>query len=79
MADELGRQNGVLYQEDAVSQIADRFGKEFTYENDAGNTAIDKKVLTAFRKLTGDSVVWIGAERYWRRRESGDEPTRQQK
>jgi hypothetical protein len=78
MLSELEKQNGVLYQEDAVSQIADRFGAHFIHDNEAGNPAINKEVLAAFRKLTGDSVVWISGERLWRRRESGDEPTRLQ-
>ena len=75
---ELEKQNGVLYQAEAASQIADLFGERFIYENDSGNACIDKQVLAAFRKLTGDSVVWSSGERLWRRRESGDEPTRQQ-
>lgn len=79
MLEEFEKQSGVLNQDDAVSQIADRFGQTFIYDNQEGNPAIDKKVLAAFRKLTGDSVVWISGERLWRRRELGDEPTRQQK
>jgi hypothetical protein len=78
MRQELEKQDGVLYQEDAASQIGDLFGEQFIYENPAGNPAIDKKVLAAFRKLTGDSVVWSSAERHWRRREVGDEPGRKQ-
>jgi hypothetical protein len=78
MFQELDKQDGVLDQEDAASQIADLFGEHFTYENEAGNLAIDKKVLAAFRKLTGDSVVWSSAERHWRKREVGDEPGRKQ-
>jgi hypothetical protein len=75
---ELEKQDGVLYQEDAATQIADLFGERFTYENDWGNACVDKQVLAAFRKLTGDSVVWSSGERLWRRREKGDEPTRRQ-
>jgi hypothetical protein len=78
MAKELDKQDGVLYQADAASQIADLFGERFIYENDSGNACIDKQVLAAFGKLTGDSVVWSRSERLWRRRESGDEVTRQQ-
>lgn len=78
MLKELEKQDGVLYQDDAASNIADLFGDRFTYENDSGNACIDKKVLAAFGKLTGDSVVWSRGERLWRRRESGDELTRQQ-
>lgn len=79
MLSELEKQNGVLNQDDAAGQVADRFGGHFIYDNKAGNPAINREVLAAFRKLTGDSVVWSSGERLWRRRESGDEPTRQQK
>lgn len=72
------KQDGVLYQDDAAAQIAGGFGEDFVYENDSGNACIEKRVLAAFRDLTGDSVVWIRGERLWRKRESGDEPTRQQ-
>lgn len=78
MLEELEKQGGILYQEDAASQIEDLFGEAFVYQNDLGNTAIHKHVLTAFRKLTGDSIVWSRAERLWRKREAGDEPTRRQ-
>jgi|SRR5580700_7613679 hypothetical protein len=78
MLKELEKQDGVLHQDDAVSNIADLFGERFVYENDLGNACIAKQVLAAFRKLTGDSVVWSRGERLWRLRESGDELTRQQ-
>jgi hypothetical protein len=78
MLKELNKQDGVLYQTEAAPQIADLFGEHFIYENNSGNACIDKKVLAAFRKITGDDVVWSGGERLWRRRELGDEATRQQ-
>jgi hypothetical protein len=37
-----------------------------------------KKVLTEFKKLTGDSVIWDHGQRMWRFREKHDEPGRQQ-
>jgi hypothetical protein len=78
MLKELEKQDGILYQSEAAPQIADLFGERFIYENDSGNAFIDKQVLAAFRKLTGDSVVWSSGERLWRRREKGDELTRRQ-
>lgn len=77
MLDELGRTK-YLYQETVVYDIASKFGESFTYYNDYGNSAIDKKVLAAFRKLTGDSVIWDRGERMWRFRENYDEPGRRQ-
>ena len=67
-----------LYQESAVYDIAQKFGKEFTYDNENGNLAIRKDVLTIFRKLTKDSVVWERGERYWRPRQKFDDPSRRQ-
>lgn len=77
MLDEL-RQHEYLYQETVVYDIADRFGEQFTYLNDNGNTAIGKDVLAAFRKLSGEQVVWERGQRCWRLRQDHDEPGRQQ-
>jgi len=77
MLDELHRVK-FLYQQDAVFAIETKFGKEFSYVNNAGNPAIDKKVLAAFKKITGDSVVWERGERMWRMRASYDTNGRQQ-
>ena len=67
-----------LYQQDAVFAIETKFGGPFFYINEAGNPAIDKKVLSAFKKMTGDTVVWERGERVWRMREEYDTQGRQQ-
>lgn len=67
-----------LYQETIIYMISSKFGDQFTYYNDNGNLAIDKKVLSEFRKLTRDSVIWERGERMWRFREKHDDPGRQQ-
>jgi hypothetical protein len=72
------RRETYLYQEVAVYEIGSKFGEEFTYINENGNMAIRRDVLSAFRKLTGGSVVWERSERVWRARESFDEPGRGQ-
>lgn len=77
MLAELGKVQ-YLYQQDAVYSIERKFGASFVYVNDAGNLAIDRKVLAAFKKLTGDSVIWERGERLWRKREQHDEPGRLQ-
>jgi hypothetical protein len=61
-----------------VYEIADKFGEEFTYQNENGNRAIDRAVLKAFRALTEDTVIWERGQRMWRRREGFDESGRQQ-
>lgn len=69
--------SGTLYQDDAVGRIADKFGKGVTTENAAGNPAISKAVLAAFKELS-PHIVWSRSERCWRKREKGDEPGRNQ-
>jgi len=69
---------GRLYQSDAVAEIAKRFGEEYTYTNDNGNPAIDKRILRAFKKITGDTVVWERWDFCWRKRRDGDDPGRKQ-
>jgi hypothetical protein len=70
--------SSMLYQEIAVAQIRQLFGDEFVYINDAGNFAILKAVLKAFKALTADTVVWDRGERVWRMRQQYDPPGRRQ-
>jgi hypothetical protein len=67
-----------LYQEVIVYKIKNDFGDEFVYINQNGNLAIDRRVLTEFRKLTEGTVVWERGQRVWRKRESYDPPNRRQ-
>ncbi|WP_339824319.1 hypothetical protein [uncultured Parasphingorhabdus sp.] len=55
-----------------------KHAKELSYMNDNGNPAIDKRVLTEFRKLMPDNVVWSRSSRHWRFREKHDKPGRMQ-
>jgi hypothetical protein len=68
---------GDLYQADAARDIESEFGKEFVYENERGNLAIDRRVLRAFRRLTEDTVVWMRWGRCWVKRGEHDPPGRQ--
>jgi hypothetical protein len=77
MLDELNREQ-ILYQETAVWEIQEKFGESFVYQNDRGNLAISKEVLSEFKKISEDTVVWIRGQRYWRFREATDEPGRKQ-
>jgi len=67
-----------LEQEVAVYNIKDEFGDDFVYTNDNGNLAIEKKVLNAFNKLSGDKVVWSRGEKAWMPRQKFHSPDRQQ-
>jgi hypothetical protein len=77
MVAELERER-YLSQDMVVYQISEKFGEEFTPLNDNGNLSIRRDVLAAFKKLTGDDVVWERGERLWRKREQHDEPGRRQ-
>jgi Family of unknown function (DUF6953) len=72
------KEHGELHQADVVYEIEERFGSQFVYENENGNQAISRDVLQAFKELTEHDVVWCRGDRYWREREAGDEPGRQQ-
>lgn len=67
----------LLYQEVVVYEIQDQFGEDFVYENENGNLAISRKVLSEFRKRTEKDVVWERGERLWRRRADYDPEGRQ--
>ena len=66
MRDELEKA-GYLYQWEAILEIQSRFGGDFTYLNESGNFAIDRRVLRAFRNLTEGTVVWRRTEHRWAR------------
>ena len=63
--------SGYMEQRVAVDIIEREFGRAFLRENDAGNDAIDPKVLREFRKAT-PNAVWIRSEFAWRKREPGE-------
>jgi len=66
------KEDDLLYQEVVVYEIEKRFGSEVVYVNENGNLAIARKVLSEFRKLTNDDVVWERGERLWRKRAAYD-------
>jgi hypothetical protein len=77
MVNELNKQD-YLDQQTAAFEISSRFGEQFTYTNDNGNLAINIDVLTAFKKLTSNSIVWERGTRTWRKRMDYDKPGREQ-
>lgn len=65
-----------LYQDDVVDYLVKAKHEGLLTENADGNQVIGKAVLTAFRNLTPDNVVWVKPDRYWRFRVAEDEPGR---
>jgi Family of unknown function (DUF6953) len=70
-------QSDHLFQETVARDIAVRFGKEFTYVDANGNLGLRKNVLAAFKKRTGNTVVWERRTRVWRKRTGYDRPPKQ--
>jgi hypothetical protein len=68
---------GCLYQDDVVDYLVKSGAELLLRENSDGNLVIVRKLLTEFRKLTQDDVVWVKPERYWRFRVLEDEPSRE--
>jgi hypothetical protein len=66
------RQERRLKHATIVPEIQNRFGSEFTYTNQNGNIAIDRRVLRAFRDHTAGQVVWDRSLRGWRPRRESD-------
>jgi hypothetical protein len=56
-----------LCQDDTVYKIKKKFGKDFVYDNENGNLAIEKSVLKEFRRITEGKVVWERSEKAWRK------------
>ncbi|EJM24743.1 DUF6953 family protein [Pseudomonas sp. GM25] len=68
--------DGCLYQDDVVDHIVRAKSEVLLRENTEGNLVLGTTVLNAFKKLTPDSIVWVGPDKYWRWRVTEDEPGR---
>ena len=71
------REEGCLYQDDVVDHLVRAKAESLLRENSQGNLVLGTSVLSAFRKLTADDVVWVRPDRYWRYRVPEDEPGRE--
>jgi hypothetical protein len=68
--------DGCLYQDDVVDHLVKANADSLLRENNDGNLVLERKLLTVFRKLTQDDVVWVKSDKYWRFRVLEDEPSR---
>jgi hypothetical protein len=59
---------GDVYQSEAVQEIAEKFGEDYTYLNENDNPAIDRKVLEEFRKLKHSDIEWDRSSFYWHKK-----------
>ncbi|MFC4523673.1 MULTISPECIES: DUF6953 family protein [Cupriavidus] len=76
MLEQMGR-DGCIYQDDVVDHLVKAKREDLLKENADGNQVVGTEALTAFRKLTEATVVWVKPDRYWRFRVSEDEPGRE--
>lgn len=69
---------GELSQNNAYYMINKQFGSGFTTITNSGSPSIKGSVLTAFKKISEDTVVWERGQKKWRKREFYDAPGRDQ-
>jgi len=72
---QLNKEN-CIYQDDVVDFLVRAKCESLLKENADGNQVLGLPVLSAFKKLTPDNVVWVTSDRYWRFRVKEDEPGR---
>jgi hypothetical protein len=72
------REHGELTQNNAFYEINKQFGSKFTTITNSGSPSIKGGVLTAFKKLDENGIVWERGEKKWRKREFYDGPGREQ-
>ena len=72
-----------LYQQKTALHIQEMFGEEFTTLDANGDLGISRKVLYQFKKLSGDTIVWVAVQGdwtagFWRKRLTQDNEGRRQ-
>jgi hypothetical protein len=71
------QQDGCLYQQDVVDYLVKQDNEFHLKENADGNLALSTEVINKFRSDSGDDVVWVKPDKYWRSRVNEDEPRRE--
>ena len=69
---------GFLFEDEAAFAIERKFGKEFLRDDEEERRGMVPRVLSAFKELAGESVVWQRGDQLWRLREADDLPGWQQ-
>jgi len=69
--------DGCLYQQDVVDYLVKKNNEQHLKENADGNQALSTKVINKFRVDSGENVVWVKPDKYWRYRVHEDEEGRQ--
>lgn len=66
-----------LYQQEVVDYLVKGDQELQLKENADGNQALSAKVINKFRVDSGNDVVWVKTDRYWRYRVHEDEDGRE--
>jgi len=66
-----------LYQQDVVDYLVKQNNEQHLKENADGNQALSTKVINKFRTDSGEDVVWVKPDKYWRYRVHEDEEGRE--
>ncbi|WP_420488892.1 DUF6953 family protein [Phytobacter diazotrophicus] len=71
------KNEGCLYQQDVVDYLVKQGSEQHLKENADGNQALSVKLINKFRTDSGDDVVWVKPDMFWRYRVAEDEPSRE--
>ena len=71
-------EQGELTQNNAYYLINKQFGTGFTTVTNSGGPSIKGSVLSAFKEISEDTIVWERGDKKWRKREFYDAPGRDQ-
>ena len=71
------KMDGCLYHDDVVDYAIKKGAEDLLWENADGNLVLRGELLSAFRRLTDGTVVWVKPDRYWRYRVLEDEAGRE--
>ena len=71
--------DGCLYQQDVVDYLVKENNEQHLNENADGNQVLSTKVINKFRVDSGENVVWVKPDKYWRYRVHEDENGREVK
>jgi hypothetical protein len=66
----------VMYSDMIAQLILRHFGEAFVAREEAGAVGPSLEVLTAFKRVAKDEVVWATHSRFWRLRQPSDGPGR---
>nr|WP_324723832.1 ATP-dependent RNA helicase HrpA [Lelliottia sp. JS-SCA-14] len=69
--------DGCLYQQDVVDYLIKSGNEQHLKENVDGNQALSTKLINKFRVDSGENVVWVKPDKYWRYRVPEDEEGRE--